>query len=206
MSLLSEHWYIVKIFYKIYNKFLYVLRTYRNFYIPNLKVIFKKEIILSNNIRFQQPVYVTGLGKVKIGENVSFGYSLGGFYRWGCIEIQPRYKNSYIEIGNNVATNNNILFCAASKIIIGEETLIGQYVTFLDHDAHGIEPDKRRTSIGNIGDIEIGRNVWIGNNVMILTGTKIGNNSVVATGSVVKGSFPENVIIGGVPAKIIKTI
>nr|WP_288788550.1 DapH/DapD/GlmU-related protein [uncultured Fibrobacter sp.] len=51
--------------------------------------------------------------------------------------------------------------------------------------------------------VKIGNRVWIGNNATILKGTEIGENSVVAAGAVVSGKFPANVILGGVPAKII---
>jgi acetyltransferase-like isoleucine patch superfamily enzyme len=54
------------------------------------------------------------------------------------------------------------------------------------------------------GDIEIGNDVWIGLNVIILSGVKIGNGAVIAAGSVVTKSIPPYSIFGGVPAKIIK--
>ena len=54
--------------------------------------------------------------------------------------------------------------------------------------------------------VVIDENVWIGNNVMILKNSEIGKNSIVAAGAVVSGVFPPNVIIGGVPAKVIKEI
>lgn len=52
--------------------------------------------------------------------------------------------------------------------------------------------------------IRIGSNCWLGAKATILDGTVIGNGCVVAAGAVVSGAFPENVIIGGIPAKIIK--
>lgn len=119
--------------------------------------------------------------------------------------FQPRYKSSKIVIGSNVSTNNKIFICAANYIDIGDDTLIGQYVTVMDHEAHGIEPEKRRL-LGPIGTIRIEKNVWIGNNVTILKNSEIGENSIIAAGTVVSRKFPKNVIIGGVPAKIIKEI
>jgi len=130
---------------------------------------------------------------------------MGGFHKGGSIELQARYKNSKIKIGNNIATNNNIMICAANYIEIGDNTLIGQYVTIMDHEAHGIAPDKRR-QLGEIGKVIIGKNVWLGNNVTMLKNSEIGDNTIVAAGAVVSGKFPANVIIGGVPAKIIKTL
>ena len=58
----------------------------------------------------------------------------------------------------------------------------------------------RRNSDGLVEPITIGKNVWFGNNVMILRGTQIGDHPIVAAGAVVKGKFGSNVIIGGVPS------
>ena len=65
-----------------------------------------------------------------------------------------------------------------------------------DYDAHGINP-KKRNKIGEVGTIEIGTNVWIGNNVQFLKNSGIGENSIVAAGALVTKRFPANVIVGG---------
>jgi acetyltransferase-like isoleucine patch superfamily enzyme len=169
------------------------------------KLLFGNKIYYRSMPKVEQKTLFTGTGKVFIGNNCCFGYKLGGGNYHGCIEIQPRYKNSRVVIGDNVSTNNNIFLCSANLIKIGNDTLIGQNVTFIDHEAHGIHPNTRR-EIGEIGKIIVGRNVWIGNNVIILKNTVIGANTIVATGAVVSGEFPADVIIGGIPAKIIKKI
>ena len=163
-----------------------------------------KELIFSD-FKVNQSLFFTGKGTIKIEKNCVFGYRLGGFSYGGSIELQPRYKSSTISIGNNVKTNNNIFICAANKITIGSNTLMGQNITIMDFEAHGTAIDSRN-KIGRIGEVEIGQNVWIGNNVTILKNSFIGDNCIIATGAVVSGTFSENVIIGGVPAKIIKTI
>lgn len=175
------------------------------FIYPNKINLIRKRIKYSTLPTFSQITICEGKGNVEIGSNCSFGYKLGGFHRGGSIELQARYQNSRIKIGNNVLTNNNIMICAAKNIVIGDNTLIGQYVTIIDHEAHSIDPNNRR-KIGEIGEIIIGNNVWIGNNVSILKNSEIGDNSIVATGAVVTGKYPSNVIIGGVPAKIIKDL
>ena len=187
------------------SKILRVNKVFTKFILPNLKPMIKGNLNLAKQISVQQIVLCQGSGNVSIGERCSFGFKLGGFWRGGSIELQARNVNSKIKIGNNIATNNNIMLCAANYIEIGDDTLIGQYVTIMDHEAHGTMPENRR-KVGEIGKVTIGKNCWIGNNVTILKNTEIGNNTIIATGAVVSGRFPENVIIGGVPAKIIKTI
>lgn len=178
----------------------------KNWYFPNLRAISSKRIVVEYCIPIcNQYTIVSGKGKLFIGRDCEFGFRLGGHHRHGSIEIQPRYENSKIVISDKVSTNNNIFICAANNIEIGKDTLIGEGVTIMDHEAHGISPKFRR-DMGEIGEVKIGSSVWIGNNAIILKNTIIGDNTIVAAGAVVTGKFPSNVIIGGVPAKVIKDL
>lgn len=69
---------------------------------------------------------------------------------------------------------------------------------------HGLSPKDRRSTYP--APIVLGRNVWVGANVTILQGVTIGDNSVVAAGAVVTKDVPPNTVVGGVPARVIKTI
>ena len=192
--------------YKLWNTLNKKYKSLVYFMLPNIFKIVKNKIEYNlKQLNVQQKTFITGEGKVKIGKNCLFGYKLGGGNYKGSIEIQPRYKDSRIIIGNKVSINNNLTICAANKIIINDNTLIGNNVTILDHEAHGIHPNDRN-KIGEIGEVVIGKNVWLGNNVTILKNTIIGDNTIVAVGAVVSGVFPSNVIIGGIPAKIIRKI
>lgn len=197
--------FIYSILITIKSKYLFYYRYFFYLIAPNLKSIVSKRLTYQKIASVQQIIICEGAGVVSIGSNCSFGYKMGGFNRRGGIELQARYQNSKIIIGDNVSTNNNILLCAANYVEIGDDTLIGQYVTIFDHEAHGVAPNKRG-EVGEIGAVTIGKNVWLGNNVVILKNSEIGDNSIVATGAVVSGKFPANVIIGGVPAKIIKSL
>ena len=87
---------------------------------------------------------------------------------------------------------------------LGNDCLIGQYVTIVDHEAHNIIPEQRQY-LGPVGNVTIGRNVWFDNNVTILKNSIIGDNSVVGANSVVTKDVPENSIAAGIPCKVIKT-
>ena len=200
---------ILKYFYRIIRKPIDWIRSknkkYFNLILPNYVYFFSKRINLESYPVCNQKIVLSGRGHIEVGSNCIFGTKIGGFNRWSSFEIQPRFENSKIKIGNNVSTNNNIFLCSAKYIEIGDDTLIGQNVSIMDFEAHCIDPNKRK-KIGEIKSILIGKNVWIGNNVTILKNTEIGDNTIVATGAVVSGKFPDNVVIGGVPAKIIKSI
>ena len=69
---------------------------------------------------------------------------------------------------------------------------------------HDLDPEKRQQL--HPAPIHIGKRVWIGANATVTSGVTIGDNAVVAAGAVVNRDVPANTIVGGVPAKIIKTI
>mgnify|MGYP001404532548 CR=1 FL=1 len=164
------------------------------------------DLKIGNKVSFNQQAVINGKGSVIIGDKVSIGYKLGGNYYKNRSEFQPRYKDAVIEIGDEVAFNNNIFICCAQRVKIGNNCLVGEGVTILDFEAHGTSPYNRH-KLGNKKEVIIGNNVWIGSKVIILKGAKIGDNSIIAAGSVVLGKeYPSNVIIGGNPARIIKEI
>lgn len=193
----------IRLLKQILNRFFLFFWNYQR---HNLKSLIKGRVIFSGaRPVIQQLTKVNGPGRIYIGDTCHLGIKLGGFHRGPGIEFQTRSASAVITIGDNVATNNNIFLCCMNKISIGRDSLIGQNVSIFDFEAHGIHPDHRR-EIGPIGFVEIGVNTWIGNNVTILKDTIIGNRSIVASGAVVSGVYPEGVLIGGVPAKVIKSI
>ena len=108
-----------------------------------------------------------------------------------------------INIGRNVFINSGCRFQDQGGITIGDDALIGHNVVMATIN-HSIEPDKRKNMIP--APIIIGKNVWIGANVTVLPGVTIGDNAVIAAGAAVSKDVEENTIVGGVPAKVIRTI
>lgn len=108
-----------------------------------------------------------------------------------------------ITIGKNVFFNTGCSFQDRGGITIGDGTMIGMNVTIATLN-HGLPLETRNTTYPS--PVIIGKNVWIGSNATILPGVTIGDNAVVAAGAVVTKDVPENTVVAGVPAKLIKNI
>lgn len=104
-------------------------------------------------------------------------------------------KNSQIKIGNHVGISGGSI-CAATRISIGDYTIIGSNCDIIDTDFHPLTPKNRRYSQTKIKSkpIIIGSNVFIGTQSLILKGVKIGKNSVIAAGSLVSKNIPSDSI------------
>lgn len=88
-------------------------------------------------------------------------------------------------------------------ITIEDNVLIGPKVNLITEN-HPLNPADRKALITK--PIIIKKNAWIGAAATILPGVTIGENSIIAAGAVVSKDVPDNVVAGGIPAKIIKTI
>ena len=153
-----------------------------------------------------QPVLYLGKGKIVFNGDIQLGYFPSPFFYTGNIHIEARTTESKIEFGNNIFINNNFVIIAEDCVQIGNDILIGTNVEITDSDFHNLNPAERFGGKHEVSKVVIEDNVWIGSNVKILKGVTIGKNSVIANGSVVTKSIPQNVVAGGIPAKIIKHI
>jgi acetyltransferase-like isoleucine patch superfamily enzyme len=109
----------------------------------------------------------------------------------------------HIKLGKNVFINHACSFLDLGGITIEDDVLIGPRVN-LTTENHPVDPTKRKFL--DLKSILIKRNAWIGAGVTILPGVTIGENSIVAAGAIVSKDVPDNCIVGGVPAKVIKAI
>lgn len=115
----------------------------------------------------------------------------------------------YADFGKNITLGRRIFINAGCKfqdqggVVIGDDCLIGHNTVLatLNHDL-----DPRRRADLHPAPIVIGRNVWIGANVTVLAGVSIGDNAVVAAASVVTKDVPENTVVVGSPARVVRTV
>lgn len=122
--------------------------------------------------------------------------------------------NGTIRIGNNCDLNGTCMV-AYDEIEIGNNCQFASSSMISDTDFHPVDKNARLAqmqglsfshSLVNKKKIKIGNNVWIGWGAIILKGVNIGDNSIVAAGAVVVRDVPENVIVAGNPAQIVKNI
>lgn len=107
-----------------------------------------------------------------------------------------------IVLGKNVFINQNCQMLDLGGITIEDEVMIGPRVTIVT-ETHPLDPSIRHSLIGKA--VTIKKKAWIGSNATILPGVTVGENAIVAAGAVVNKDVPANSIVGGVPAKVIKT-
>lgn len=180
------------------------------FFIKKKKIyVFKKESIKINklsNINIKGVVYLNKdydnnpknykYGYLNINKNSVFQVNKKLILRPGVrLEIED---NAKLEIGDCSINFDSKIYCF-DNITIGNNVIISENVIIRDSDNHSI--NKSEVS----SPILIKDNVWIGMNSMILKGVTIGEGSVIAAGSVVIKDVPNNCLVAGVPAKIIKT-
>jgi len=154
-------------------------------------------------LRLGNDVYISALSThgIEFGDHVS----IGAFSR---VIVSTSLNNigERIKIGNNVGIGEFAYLGGSGGLEIGDECIVGQYLSCHpeNHNYENPEISIRLQGVTRKG-IKIGKNCWIGSKVTILDGVEIGNGCILAAGSVITRSFPDHSIIGGVPAKLLKT-
>ncbi|HJA85013.1 MAG TPA: acyltransferase [Candidatus Bacteroides avicola] len=162
----------------------------------------KKQIHISSGLRISRCCYIDALSVdgIRLGQNVSIG-------KYTTIECTGTLINLGIglKVGDNVGLGSHGFWGCAGGIEVGNDTIFGNYVSLHseNHNFKRLDDLIRRQGVSRQG-IKIGSNCWIGAKVTILDGAVIGNGCVVAAGAVVRGHFPDNCVLGGVPARILK--
>jgi acetyltransferase-like isoleucine patch superfamily enzyme len=117
----------------------------------------------------------------------------------------PFYTNfgKFIQIGKNVFINHACSFLDMGGITIEDDVLIAPKVNIITEN-HPVNPSDRKVLVPK--PVTIKNNAWIGTGATILPGVTVGKNAIVAAGAVVTKDVPDNSIVAGIPAKIIKSI
>lgn len=124
------------------------------------------------------------------------------------VVVLPVFNCDYgrnIHVGNHFLTNYNVTILDIAPVWIGNHVMIGPG-TLITTVNHPISPLGRRQHLAISKSVTIGDDVWIGGNVTILPGVTVGNNVIIAAGAVVTKDVPNNCLVGGVPAKVIRSL
>ncbi|HLR69028.1 MAG TPA: sugar O-acetyltransferase [Virgibacillus sp.] len=124
------------------------------------------------------------------------------------IIMEPNIRFDYgynTHVGENFYANFDCTILDVCEVHIGENCMLAPGVQIYTA-THPLHPVERNSGKEYGKPITIGNNVWIGGSAIVNPGVNIGENVVIASGSVVTKNIPDNVVVGGNPAKVIKEI
>lgn len=187
-----------------YLRFILVFKSFSiGFVGKRTKINFRRQIVYGKNLSIDRNCFIDALSYegIVFGNNVSINKNVD-------IECSGSLKNigKGLIIGNNVGLGSHCMLGCAGGIEIGSETIIGNFVSFHseNHNYADLTVPIRLQGVNRQG-IKIGSNCWIGAKVTILDGSVVGKGCIIAAGAVLTGKeFPDNSIIGGVPAKVLR--
>jgi acetyltransferase-like isoleucine patch superfamily enzyme len=151
---------------------------------------------VGRNFRVEGWLSVRGPGRVVIGDDVRIAMTVTPW---------TNTPNALIHIGSGSYVNGASFGCHR-EIRIGARAILGRCF-IMDTDFHSIRADRHDPNAPvRVAPVELEENVWVGANAGILPGTRIGRNSVVGFGAVCAGIYPEDSVIAGNPARVVKCI
>lgn len=167
-----------------------------------VKIYEKKSLSIGSKTKIHDGVILNALSceGISIGKNCVIGSR-------SILECTGGLSNlgKGIKIGDRTTFNNDCFFGAAGGIEIGSDVVAGQYVRFHseNHNYDDLKILIKDQGVTHKG-IKIGNNCWIGSGAVFLDGAELGDGCVVAANAVVTKKFPDNSVLGGVPAKVLK--
>lgn len=189
----------------------FLIRIWHSVYTAWIRILIKN---VGKHSVIQYPCKLQGGGfeSIIIGENsyIQSHCILGCWTEYSTYEGLQTFSPQIV-IGNHCNIGEYTQITAINKITIGDGVLTGRYV-YIGDNSHGslslaeanIIPIQR--PLQSKGEVVIGKNVWIGDKVTILSGVHIGDGAIVAANAVVTNDVPSNSVVAGVPAKVIKLI
>jgi acetyltransferase-like isoleucine patch superfamily enzyme len=140
--------------------------------------------------------------QLEIGRNATLRI---GRWAWIGHGSKIRAHEGEVEIGAKTVMGQECTISAFQHVSIGRECILADRVMLIDFD-HGVTEVDRPIRLQGIykRDVRVGHNVWIGYGACVLRGVEIGDNSIVGTSSVVTKRVPENAVVAGTPARVIR--
>lgn len=124
------------------------------------------------------------------------------------LDIQPGFhcdNGRNIRVGKRFTANFNVTILDGAPVTFGDYCMVGPG-TLISTTGHPMDAEGRRDRLAISEPVTFGDDVWIGGNCSILPGIMVGSNVVIAAGAVVNKDVPDNCVVAGVPAKIVKQL
>ncbi len=140
--------------------------------------------------------------KLEIGPRATLRIGRWAWLGHGC---KVRAHEGEVSIGAKTVIGQECTISAFQHVSIGRECIIADRVMLIDFD-HGVTEVDRPIRAQGIykRDVRVGHNVWIGYGACVLRGVRVGDNSVIGTSSVVTRDVPENAVVAGAPARVLR--
>lgn len=180
-----------------------LLRTRRPVFLgQGVRLVNKRFLKLGKAVTLQDGVFIDAFSRqgVCLGDRVNIGPH---------VRIQATGVMTQIGTGLEIGADSGIgafsFIGCGGGVKLGRNVIMGQYVSFHseNHNYGDLSRPIRTQGVTRAG-IEIGDDCWIGAKVTFIDGAKVGSGVVVAAGSVVRGQIPSNVVVGGVPARVLR--
>jgi acetyltransferase-like isoleucine patch superfamily enzyme len=140
--------------------------------------------------------------KLEIGRHATLHI---GRWAWIGHDTKIRVHEGEVRIGAKTVMGQECTISAFQHVSIGRECILADRVMLIDFD-HGVVEVERPIRLQGIykRDVRVGHNVWMGYGACVLRGVSVGDNSIVGTNAVLTTDVPENAVVGGVPARVIR--
>jgi len=149
-------------------------------------------------------------GLAFVGPGVSFEIGRGarvvlGRWSWIGHGCKIRVHEGELRIGAKTVLGQECTISAFQRVEIGRECILADRVMLIDFD-HGVVDVERPVRLQGIykRDVRVGHNVWIGYGACVLRGVEVGDNAILGTSAVVTRDVPENAVVAGAPARVIR--
>ena len=128
-----------------------------------------------------------------------------GRWSWVGHGCKIRVHEGEVRIGAKTVMGQECTISAFQHVAIGRECVVADRVMLIDFD-HGVVDVERPIRLQGIykRDVNVGNNCWIGYGVCVLRGVTVGDNCVLGTSAVVTKDVPDNAVVAGIPARVIR--
>jgi acetyltransferase-like isoleucine patch superfamily enzyme len=153
-------------------------------------------------LQAEWPCFICPDVRIEIGKHATLRI---GRWTWIGHGSKIRVHEGEVSIGAKTVMGQECTISAYQHVSIGRECIIADRVMLIDFD-HGVVEVERPIRLQGIykRDVRVGCNVWMGYGACVLRGVRVGDNSIVGTSAVVTKDVPENAVVGGIPARVLR--